>query len=80
MSTPTSMSQKAYREHATFCEANPAWASRAVAATNRWGAGEVTLVVAIAEALMQAYADGKAGVKIEKPAPTLSTVIRRRTR
>lgn len=77
--TAPMMSQQMYKAHEAFSKAHPEWAHLALKAVNRWGRGEVTLAQSVAEALMQAYEDGKNGVEIVAPAPqpTTKKIIRR---
>lgn len=69
--------QTTYKAQLAYCKEKPAWASLSLEAINRWGRGEATLTLAIAEALEAAYAAGVAGEYPEVPASPVTTLIRR---
>lgn len=69
--------QTTYKAQLAYCKEKPEWASLSLEAINRWGRGEATLTLAIAEALEAAYAAGARGEYPEAPKPPVSTLIRR---
>ncbi len=72
------MNMKTYHAQEKFSKENPEWAAAAMAAINRWGRGEATIMHAVGEALKEAYENGRNGVAVVAPPPkVVSRVIRR---
>lgn len=65
----------ANKAHLAFAESDPEWMEMANRTISLWGTGQVTLQVAIGEALKTAHGMGRLG---EFPAPKEAPAVRRR--